>query len=160
MCSLFSGYPIFKFLALFTPDAPTYSWPWVNTGSGNHIITFSMVCPCDLLILIQYANVTGNWTLLRLKGNLMSDVMGIFGIHAIFFANFPLRISASIKCLCSFLTINLFPLHNPCAISQYFLKALLVHWFLVLRATIYKKGAVPKIDYFKYDFFHTFFFFF
>ena len=29
-----------------------------------------------------------------------------------------------------------------------------------LRATIYKKGAVPKIDYFKYDFFPTFFFFF
>ena len=28
------------------------------------------------------------------------------------------------------------------------------------RATIYKKGAVPKIDYFKYDFFPTFFFFF
>ena len=28
----------------------------------------------------------------------------------------------------------------------------------VLRATIYKKGAVPKIDYFKYEFFPTFFF--
>ena len=28
-----------------------------------------------------------------------------------------------------------------------------------LRATIYKKGAVPKIDYFKYEFFPTFFFF-
>jgi len=27
-----------------------------------------------------------------------------------------------------------------------------------LRATILKKGAVPKIDYFKYDFFPTFFF--
>ena len=26
-----------------------------------------------------------------------------------------------------------------------------------LRATIYKKGAVPKIDYFKYEFFPTFF---
>ena len=30
----------------------------------------------------------------------------------------------------------------------------------VLRATIYKKGEVPKIDYFKYEFFPTFFFFF
>ena len=30
---------------------------------------------------------------------------------------------------------------------------------MVLRAPIYKKGAVPKIDYFKYDFFPTIFFF-
>ena len=30
----------------------------------------------------------------------------------------------------------------------------------ILRAPIYKKGAVPKIDYFKYDFFPTFFLFF
>ena len=35
-----------------------------------------------------------------------------------------------------------------------------LQFFLFLRATIYKKGAVPKIDYFKYDFFPTFFFFF
>jgi len=36
----------------------------------------------------------------------------------------------------------------------------ILSWFsFYLRATIYKKGAVSKIDYFKYDFFPTFFFF-
>jgi hypothetical protein len=32
-------------------------------------------------------------------------------------------------------------------------------FFVILRATIYKKGADPKINYFKYDFVFNFFLF-
>ena len=44
-----------------------------NTGSRRNIPTLSKVCPCDLLIVIEYYNRKGNCVRCSVKGRLASD---------------------------------------------------------------------------------------
>ena len=51
-----------------TLDKATYNWPCENTGSSKYKPTFFKVWPWYLFIVMQKANLTGNWVLLSSNG--------------------------------------------------------------------------------------------
>ena len=67
----------------------TYSCPWLNTWSSKYMPTKSRVCFCALFVDIAKYGLTGNWCLLSVNGNSVSDgAMVILGIRT----QFPLFI--------------------------------------------------------------------
>ena len=73
-------------------DNATYNWPCENTGFGRYTPTCSIVCPCDLLIVIANATWTGNYRLDNVKGNSDSvNVRFILGITTVWSLCVPLR---------------------------------------------------------------------
>ena len=95
-------------------DRATYNWPCENTGWGKYIPTLSKDCPCDLLIVIENATLTGNWRRFRLKGNLLSDGVNVIrGINTCLPICDPVIISALMTLLWNPWQINLVPLQRP-----------------------------------------------
>ena len=69
-------------------------------------------------MVIAYANLTGNWRLEKVKGNLVLDgVKLIRGMRAMLFFPGPVMIFDVMQCGYMFSTINLVPLHKPLCIS-------------------------------------------
>ena len=83
--------------AELTLDKATYSCPCKKTDSSKYKPTFFNVWPCDLLIVIQKANFTGNCVLLSSKGSRKSEgINEILGIRTKSPILFPFTISACI----------------------------------------------------------------
>ena len=101
-------------------EKATSSCPWENTGSGKYIPNSSKVCPCDLFIVIEYDNLSGNWILSSMKGRLASDDASLtLGIKTRSPCLFPVSISASITWSCNYTTISLVPLQRPRCTSRF-----------------------------------------
>ena len=92
----------------------TYSCPWLNTPCGKYTPVHSSDCPWALLIVRQYASLTGNCFRANWNGRLVSwGASVILGI----ITSCPLccvaMISARIRWGCNLWTIILVPLHWP-----------------------------------------------
>ena len=97
------------------PDNVTYNWPCEKTFCGKYTLTYGIVWPCVLFIVIAKLNRIGNWDNLKWKGypSFSASERGILGSNTCFPAYFHVIISADITFDSKPLHIILVPLQSP-----------------------------------------------
>ena len=101
-------------------EKATYNWPWEKTGSARKMRSLSKVWPWDLLTVIEYESLMGNWILCKVNGRAASDGANlILGSNTLSPAFAPVKISASKTRSWSLWIINLVPLQRPLRMSRF-----------------------------------------
>lgn len=99
--------------ALVHRDNATYNWPWQKTGVRKSIPTNFTDWPCDLLMVIAYANRIRNWHLVIFIGISADEGDSeTLGMNTKFSHLSPINIWASITCSPHFITTNRVPLQS------------------------------------------------